>query len=105
MGNFFCKCDCNIGCGRAIKVNKQKNTECFCLNNFVENDVVCVCEISDKLSEGVLRRLLELGFVVNAKVRVEKFSFLKEVVIVEINGYLISLRSDISKHILCKRMG
>lgn len=45
------------------------------------------------------RRLLELGFLPNVEITVEQISFLNEVMLLELNGFLVSLRSDIAKHI------
>ena len=48
------------------------------------------------------RRLLELGFVEGVKVRVISESILKEVILVELLNYTISLRRDLAKKILIK---
>ncbi len=47
-------------------------------------------------SVGVARRLSELGFYKGAKIRVSCFSALKKTVLLEIEGYTVSLRSTIA---------
>ena len=48
------------------------------------------------------RRLLELGFVKNTKIKVTNFSILNDVVLIEIMGYVISLRQRIASKIVLK---
>lgn len=50
-------------------------------------------------SVGVSRRLSELGFCTGAKVRVSCFSALKNTILVELEGYALSLRSSIANGI------
>jgi len=45
------------------------------------------------------RRLLELGFVINSKIKVINKSFLKKVYLIELNNCLISLRTNIVNQI------
>ena len=51
-------------------------------------------------SEKIKRRLLELGFTRGEKVRVVRKSLLGKVRLVEIRGYTLSLRQDITKGII-----
>lgn len=50
------------------------------------------------------RRLLELGFVKNARVVLCGKSFLKDVLLFEVNGFMLSVRKVIAKNILCRRI-
>lgn len=47
-------------------------------------------------SVGVARRLSELGFYRGAKICVSCFSALKKTILLEIEGYTVSLRSSIA---------
>lgn len=49
------------------------------------------------------RRLLELGFVNGEKVKVLNMSILKEVLLVEICGFVLSIRKDVAKRIIITR--
>lgn len=48
----------------------------------------------------IKRRLLELGFVSGAIITLQNVSFLNEVFLIELNGYMLSLRKDIANKIL-----
>lgn len=50
------------------------------------------------------RRLLEMGFYCGAEVEVEEVSFLSEVILVSLNGYLLSLRKSIADKIEVKEV-
>lgn len=45
----------------------------------------------------VARRLTELGFVEDARVQIIQFSALKKTLLVEIEGYVISLRASVAQ--------
>ncbi|MBE7082426.1 MAG: ferrous iron transport protein A [Clostridiales bacterium] len=54
----------------------------------------------DKLSNiKTKRRLLELGFIIGATVAVSNVSIMQKVMLVQLNGYMVSLRTDIAKTI------
>ena len=57
----------------------------------------------DGLDYDVKRRLLELGFTLGAVVKVSSISFLGDVLLFELNGYLMSLRKNIASKIVCKK--
>ena len=54
----------------------------------------------DGINYGVKRRLLELGFVKDTIIKTDNISILKDVMLFELNGYLLSLRKNIAKYIL-----
>lgn len=72
----------------SIFLNEIKNGEC-----------VIVLGVGIDLNDKIKRRLLELGFLKNTQVMLSQKSFLSEVLLLELNGYTISLRSDIAKYI------
>ncbi len=49
-------------------------------------------------------RLLELGFYSGVKIKVLNKSLLNNVVLLEINNYIISIRKEIAKCIIVKRI-
>jgi len=49
------------------------------------------------------RRLLELGFVEGVKIHLNQISFLNEVFLVELNGYVLSIRKNIAENMVVKR--
>lgn len=51
----------------------------------------------------IKRRLLELGLTAGTKVTLHQKSFLNEVLLIELNGYMLSLRSSVAKHVLIKQ--
>lgn len=50
--------------------------------------------------DGVLRRFFELGFSQGEKVRIVSTSLQKKVFLVEIRGYLLSVRSELLKKVV-----
>lgn len=58
--------------------------------------------ISDKASNKIRRRLLELGFTCSEKVRVVRKSLLGKAYLIEIRGFCLTLRKDIAQLILIK---
>lgn len=57
-------------------------------------------QIQGCIDKKIFRRLLELGFVSGAKVRIEQKSMAGDVLLVEVCGYLLSIRKNIAKYIL-----
>lgn len=51
----------------------------------------------------IARRLTELGFVKDAKLKVIQFSALKKTLLIEIDGYVLSLRANVAELIKVKR--
>lgn len=70
------------------------------LNEIDKKDVVKLIGFSQDISLKIKRRLLELGFVKNTIITLSQKSFLNEVLLVELNGYLLSIRNDIAKNII-----
>lgn len=69
------------------------------LNQIKKGESVIILGFDIGLNDKIKRRLLELGFLKNTQVTLNQKSFLSEVLLLELNGYTISLRSDIAKHI------
>lgn len=63
-----------------------------------------VVGFSHNCSYKIKRRLLELGFFNGTIITLNQRSFLNEVLLVELNGYLISLRADIAKNIIVENV-
>ena len=59
-----------------------------------------VVNICTELNEATTKRLLELGFVEGAKIRVIQKSVLKEVLLVEINNCTFAIRENIAKFVV-----
>lgn len=55
---------------------------------------------SSTLDQKLKRRLLELGFCLKSKIKILNFSLLKKVALVEINGYVLSVRRNLLKNII-----
>lgn len=51
-------------------------------------------------NDSLLRRFLELGFTVGQKVKVVSSSLLRKVFLVEIRGYLLSVRRELLNRII-----
>lgn len=51
-------------------------------------------------NDRILRRLLELGFTLGQKVRIVSTSLQKKVFLVQIRGYLLSIRSEMLNRII-----
>ena len=75
------------------------------LNRVKKGTSVIEVGFSEKTDQKIKRRLLELGFLKDTVVTLSEISFLKEVLLMELNGYTISLRSDIAKNIQVKEIG
>lgn len=52
--------------------------------------------------DGVLRRFLELGFAVGQRVKIVSTSLQKKVFLIEIRGYVLSVRAELLKKISCE---
>ena len=74
------------------------------LNEINKKEVVKLIGFSQDISLKIKRRLLELGFVKNTTITLSQKSFLNEVLLVELNGYCLSLRSDIAKCIVVEKI-
>lgn len=74
------------------------------LNEINKKDVVKFIGFSQDISLKIKRRLLELGFVKDTIITLSQKSFLNEVLLIELNGYCLSLRSDIAKCIIVEKI-
>ena len=97
MGIFFKN---DIG---AKLLNEQNNNKFF-LSQLSKNQQATIIGYDNIIDTKTKRRLLELGFVKGKKVTLEQVSILGDVLLIEINNYLLSLRSSIAKHILIKQI-
>jgi Fe2+ transport system protein FeoA len=59
-----------------------------------------ICGISSKAPFKIKRRLLELGFTSGQKVCVERKSLLGQAFLVQVRGFMLSMRKDIVNYIL-----
>ena len=62
-----------------------------------------IVKVSDSLSTKNKMRLLELGFLQNRQITLLKKSMLKKTLLIEISGYVLSLRSDIAQGVIIKK--
>ena len=109
---------------KQIRGNKEKDVNALCFNakfntnqqageNVKEINTLNSLKINSKatiigydksIDIKTKRRMLELGFVNGKTIMLGSKSFLGDVLLIEINGYLLSLRADIAKHILIKQI-
>ena len=75
------------------------------LNQFKKGQKCSIVGFDESITQKLKRRLLELGFLPNVEITVEQISFLNEVMLLELNGFLVSVRADIAKHIKIKSEG
>lgn len=68
-----------------------------------ERNVEYIVDFVDCKNIPVSRRLTELGFVQEARLKIIQFSALKKTLLVEIEGYTLSLRSNIAAIIKVKK--
>lgn len=87
MGNFFRK--------YAISNGSEK----FCLASLNVGDKCEIVGFSKSLDDSIKRRLLELGIVPGKAIVIEQISFLGDVLLIQINGYMLSLRKSIALQI------
>ena len=57
----------------------------------------------DTTNISISRRLTELGFIEGASIKIIQFSVLKKTLLIEIEGYVLSLRSSIGEMIKVKQ--
>lgn len=84
-------------------LNEQNNNKLF-LSQLSKNQQATIIGYDNIIDTKTKRRLLELGFVKGKKVTLEQISILGDVLLIEINNYLLSLRSSIAKHILINQI-
>ena len=77
--NYLSLCDCKIGIEYKIQ------------------------ELSMTLSQKNKMRLLEFGFIKGKKIKLLKKSLLKKTLLVELMGFILSLRADIAESVVVKR--
>lgn len=70
------------------------------LYNCKKNKFFVVFSIKKDCSFAIKRRLLDLGFTKGQVVRKVKTSLLNKVVLIELRGYLLSLKSQIADFIV-----
>lgn len=72
------------------------------LSNAKRNKSYVISGYEDSLSIKILRRLCDLGLTVGQTVKVSSRSLLKKALLIEVRGYLLSLKSDIAKGVILK---
>lgn len=95
------------GCGRLVRgagcaggcVECSEKMSCVCLENggmslasVKVGGIYCIVGVDLSLDSGIRRRLFELGFVVGAKIKVLRRSFLGKTLLISINSFTLSLR-------------
>ncbi len=70
------------------------------LNQIKKGTKAKIIGFGETISPKIKRRLLELGFLCGTTVMLSQISFLNEVLLLELNGYTVSLRANIAKNIL-----
>ena len=78
-------------------IKRQKS-----LDDLSIGDYAFIDYIKEACQDDTKRRLLELGFVKGSKIKKNSVSILKEVILVEICGYMLCLRRDIAKRIIIR---
>ncbi len=71
--------------------------ECEVNKNLVIYDI-------DMTNAKIARRLTELGFIIGAKVKILYKSTLKKTLLIEIQGYLLSMRSTVAELIFVRNL-
>ncbi len=71
----------------------------FFLSNLNINQKAVLTGYDIALKQNLKRRLLELGFYIGVELKIVGVSFLKNVLLIELNGYLVSLRKNIASNI------
>lgn len=71
-----------------VKLNALKIGECGIISSY-----------SSMIDAKLKRRLLELGFCLGTKIRILNVSLLNKVALVELNGYVLSVRKNLLKNI------
>ncbi len=71
------------------------------LNQGEKNILYIVCNI-DCSNVAISRRLTELGFVVGSKLKILQFSALKKTLLLDIEGYILSLRASVAELVKVK---
>ena len=71
-----------------VKLNTLKIGECGVIASY-----------SSMLNSKLKRRLLELGFCLGTTIRILNVSILNKVALVELNGYVLSVRKNLLKNI------
>ena len=70
--------------------------------NIGEKAVFCGFDVGVDLI--TKRRLLEFGFIKNVVIIINNIAFLKDVFLVEVNGFMLAIRKDIATNIICGRI-
>lgn len=81
------------------KYNVVNTSEKSCLAGLDVGDRCEMVGFSKSLDTAIKRRLLELGIVPGKVVVLEQISFLGDVLLIQINGYMLSLRKSIALQI------
>lgn len=103
MNEFFC-CNKFDGQGQTQCLKKcESNEPKFTFDMLKPNEHAVVWGFTDGAQDKIKRRLLELGFVKDTWVTLENESQMGDVMLFNLNGYLLSMRRDVAKLILGAR--
>lgn len=72
------------------------------LSNAKCNKSYVISGYEDFLPTKILRRLCDLGLTAGQTVKVTSKSLLKKALLIEVRGYLLSLKADIAKGVILK---
>lgn len=90
--NSCCDGDCLKNNEKLDVGGKHSN---LCVSDLQIGEVGDIWGYSEDINEKFKRRLLELGFVVGEKVKIENTSIMKDVFLVAVRGCLMSVRREI----------
>ena len=76
--------------------------EKFALDRATIGQRVRLVKIDGEINPIIEKRLMELGFVPECEIVVQKHSLLDDVILININGYMLSVRKDIAKYIIVR---
>lgn len=80
----------------------MQNIQTISLNK-CDRNIFYVIEFVECKNIPISRRLIELGFVKGAELKIIQFSALKKTLLVEISGYILSLRANVASFIKVKK--
>lgn len=96
------KNSCDACSGKSSQKNESGLK--FSISKLKINETAEILFYDENIEKNIKRRLLELGFITGQKIKLLQTSFLGDVLLLEINGYLISLRNNIANKIACRRI-
>lgn len=71
-------------------------------SNLKVGDTGRVLGFEKSIGEKIKKRLLELGFIEGKTIKLLQWSLAGDVLLIELNGYLLSIRKNIAKYIMLR---